>query len=696
VGDAVAAVRVARRAAAHARAQLAYEAAITLLECALDTCDEHGVDERERAEVALALGWATTEAGKLSRGRELFREAARIARCTDDSTLLARAALGQGGEYVLAEIRTELVDALREALAALGTRSGDEPRRLRARLLARLAAALTPSGTPEEPLGYARQAVAMTKDETDIRTRIDVDVGVGAALMDFAPPGERISVNERLFAEARRVSDRVLELRALTRLACDHIERGDVARCDATISARGALAESIGHPRYLWQTPLLRSMQAMPHGRFDACEAHILEAKRLAVDAPDSNAERCIEFHRFALLLLAGRPDALRAQEASAQRTLISLLGNELLHAWLTAVVAAKVGDKQRAAATLRAIGATRSMARMPRITLLEVAVLAEVRDTYERLYTTFDATDDANACWGPFAFVCTAPIARVLAAAAFALGRAEEATGHCERALALANRMDADAHRAWVHLTWGEGTGATDHLESAVGLADRLDMPEVRKRAEAAMTARSEERTRVARSPSHREAIESPVAAVVFRRDDDRLEWTIESAGRSFRLKDIRGLGMLAELIDQPGREIHALDLASASGTGPSEGAIDLGDAGEVIDLRARDAYRKRIADLREELAEAESWRDDGRAARLRDEVDALTQQIAAAVGLGGRERRSGSAAERARIAVQRRIREAIKKIAEQDADLGRHLDWTVRTGTFCAYEPRGRKSAR
>jgi hypothetical protein len=64
--------------------------------------------------------------------------------------------------------------------------------------------------------------------------------------------------------------------------------------------------------------------------------------------------------------------------------------------------------------------------------------------------------------------------------------------------------------------------------------------------------------------------------------------------------------------------------------------------------------------------------------------------------MGLGGRERRAGSSAERARIVVQRRIREAIRKIAERDEGLGRHLDWTVRTGTFCAYEPEGRKSGR
>jgi hypothetical protein len=175
-----------------------------------------------------------------------------------------------------------------------------------------------------------------------------------------------------------------------------------------------------------------------------------------------------------------------------------------------------------------------------------------------------------------------------------------------------------------------------------------------------------------------------------------DGAEWVCEHAGRSFRLKDVRGLGMIAALVSRPDCEIHAVDLATDPDAGAGEGAIDLGDAGEVIDLRARETYKKRIVELREELDEAESWKDGARAARIRGELEALTQQIAAAVGIGGRERRTGSAAERARVTVQRRVREAIKKIAEQDAALGRHLDVSVRTGTFCAYEPEGRKRAR
>jgi tetratricopeptide (TPR) repeat protein len=684
MGDAEGAVQTARLAAAQARAQLAYEEATTLLERALATCIDHHLGDRERVEVLLALGWAVTDGGKLDRGRQLFREAAKIAERVGDPTLFARAALGQGAEYVLAEIRTELVDVLRAALRALVNRTGDEERRLCARLLARLAAALTPSTTPE-PLALARQALAMTEGETDSRTRIDVDVGVGSALTDFAPPGERVVVNERLLRDARQVSDRILELRALTRLACDYLERGDVARADATIAARAALAESIGHPRHLWQTPLLRSMRSMPHGRFDECESHIQRARTLAAEAPDPNAQRCIEFHRFSMLLVTGRTEGLRAQESRVHGTLLFLQGNENLRVWLEAVTAAALGDKARAAeALLRSSHAT--TARLERVGRLESAVCAESPEICEQLYTSFDPLEDANACWGPFAFVCGPPIAQVLGMAAFYLGRSAEALRHCERALALADRTDADAHRASIHLAWGEGLGASSHLERAIEIAEKVGMPEIVRRAKGAL-GRRETPSGAPRIPVAQGA---PIAGFALRREGE--QWTVEHVGQSFRLRNLRGLAMLAQLADHPGREIHSLDLAAHHGGGE----VDLGDAGDVIDPRAREAYKKRITDLREELAEAEQWRDDVRAARVRVELEALTQQVAAATGLGGRARRTGSAPERARVTVQRRIREAIKKIAEHDAALGRHLDWAVRTGTFCLYDPDRRKSGR
>jgi hypothetical protein len=61
----------------------------------------------------------------------------------------------------------------------------------------------------------------------------------------------------------------------------------------------------------------------------------------------------------------------------------------------------------------------------------------------------------------------------------------------------------------------------------------------------------------------------------------------------------------------------------------------------------------------------------------------------LAAAVGLGGRDRPTGAAFERARVNVTRVIRDAVAHIAEHDADLAHHLRTCVRTGTFCSYQP-------
>ena len=157
---------------------------------------------------------------------------------------------------------------------------------------------------------------------------------------------------------------------------------------------------------------------------------------------------------------------------------------------------------------------------------------------------------------------------------------------------------------------------------------------------------------------------------------------WSFESGGRPFRLKDSRGVQMLAELLLHPNREFHVLTLAGAE-------AVDTGDSGEVIDREAAQAYREHVEDLREQLAEAESWGDRARAEGLRQQLEQVTAEIARGVGLGGRSRRAGAAAERARVNVQRRLRDAIKRVGELDAKLGRHLDRAVRTGTFCAYEP-------
>ena len=699
VGDPEAAMRAARLAADQARSRLAYEEATELLERALSTCDALDLPAQSRVEVLLALGWTRTEAGRLEQGRDVFREATRIARGLGDASLLARAALGQGGEYVLSEIRGELVGVLREALDQLRP-DREEHARLRARVLARLAAAITPSASPEEPLALAREALAMTRDESDTRVRIDVDVGVGAAFADFAPPQERIPVNERLLSDATALHDRVLMLRALTRLACDHLERADVVRADSVIAARASLAKQVGRPRYQWQGPLLSSMRWMAEGRFADCEAAIAEAREYAASSLDPNAQRCIEVHRISLLMLAGRIEGRAEQEQAALRTFAPLPHASPMSGWLVSLGYARAGELERARQAL-APSATFSdshvmTARMARVWSSLPAVAVGDRELCERLYASFDPNEDSNACWGPFGMVCWPPISHYLGLLAGALGRSELAIAHAERALRVCERMPAPAHQAWVELGFAEALGcipaARAHYERALSLAQALDMPEVLSAAERGLNALPA----ADGGGSTRPALE-PSAIPEFSLREDGNHWSITHAGRSFQLKPMRGLKMLARLCERPGTEVHALDLVAdfigAGGAGGEGGAAaDRGDSGDALDPQARAAYKRRIDALRGEVDEAERFHDPTRANRAREELDALTQQLSAAFGLGGRARHTGSAAERARVSVQRRLREAIRKIAEQDPELGRHLDWTIRTGLFCAYEPAGR----
>jgi predicted ATPase len=174
---------------------------------------------------------------------------------------------------------------------------------------------------------------------------------------------------------------------------------------------------------------------------------------------------------------------------------------------------------------------------------------------------------------------------------------------------------------------------------------------------------------------------------------------WTVTYQGTTSRLKDSKGLRYIGHLLRNPGSEIHVLDLvAQVEGTpAPSGGArsgsgldsVGLGDAGEVLDPAAKAAYKRRLDDLQEELEEAREYNDPERAARLQEEKDALIQQLAGAVGLGGRDRKAASAAERARVSVTKTIKDALRKIADNDEALGAHLSSTVRTGTYCAYTP-------
>jgi uncharacterized membrane protein len=182
---------------------------------------------------------------------------------------------------------------------------------------------------------------------------------------------------------------------------------------------------------------------------------------------------------------------------------------------------------------------------------------------------------------------------------------------------------------------------------------------------------------------------------------------WTVGLAGSVFRLKHSKGLAYLDRLLRYPEAEFHVLDLAAGivDHGGESDDARlphgkellekdgihvgNLGDAGEMLDDRAKTAYRRRLSELRRELDEAKELGQVERAEQLDDEIDALNKELSRAVGLRGRNRRAASLSERARQNITKMLKASVARIAQGDAALGANLSRSIRTGTFCAYRP-------
>lgn len=168
-----------------------------------------------------------------------------------------------------------------------------------------------------------------------------------------------------------------------------------------------------------------------------------------------------------------------------------------------------------------------------------------------------------------------------------------------------------------------------------------------------------------------------------VFHREGEY--WSVTFGAHTTRVRDVKGIRYLARLLADPGREVHVLDLVSLE----RGRTTDVGDSGPMLDVRAKDAYQRRLAEIEEDIEEARTLGDIEREKQADAERDFLLRELSRAVGLGGRDRSAGSPSERARASVTRAVRSAMHRIDEHDPHLGEHLDRTIRTGTYCVYLP-------
>jgi hypothetical protein len=161
---------------------------------------------------------------------------------------------------------------------------------------------------------------------------------------------------------------------------------------------------------------------------------------------------------------------------------------------------------------------------------------------------------------------------------------------------------------------------------------------------------------------------------------------WHVEFNGASVHAPDLKGLWHLRELVARPHQPVPALSLIGATSDAPLADA----DAGPMLDRQALRQYRQRLAELDDEIDAAALRGDDARLAERSAERDALIAELKRATGLGGRPRRSGSPAEKARLNVTRTIRFAITNLESRAPELATHLDESIVTGVSCCYEPK------
>lgn len=636
------ATEVALGAARHALATLAFEDTTRLTERAL------AISERETeaaCELELLRAESLIRQGEGKRGREAALEAAAVAERIGAAPLLARAALVHG-----AEILTAVVDPVQIALLQRAGRGlGPSDSELLARVKARLGAALVPPATNEqwaEAQAVTDEALAMARRLGDPETLLFV-VRFACSARGYGVPTEARYALVSETVELATERDRPIVLLDLMGFqAAMQRERGDRRACDATIERWTKLARDYALPHYAWRPPLVFSMHALLDGDFDRAERNAHEGRRIAVDSGQFSGLVAWTLQRVATSIVRGDTSYILPDTDA----MIEVFTKLSPFSAMTGAMMCLIGRTEEGRKRLDMLPAI-SPHDLPRLSMLGEAAIM-LRDpglaarAVEPMLTRYATSP---VFWGPHGSSLMGPAPKTAARLAALVGRMEEARVAADDALRVAERLESPPLVACMR-----------ELRASLGGA----LSQTPRPAPAPASVR----TRAA------------VMGLTVERDGEM--WRVgSSAGVVVTLKDSKGLHYLAELVREPDREVHVTELAGVEELG--------GDAGPALDPKAKAAYKARLEALRDRLTDARARSDIGAAERAESEIDALAGELAGAVGLGGRDRKLGSAVERARVNVQRRLKDAIRRVAEHDEGLGRYLESTVKTGIWCSFRP-------
>jgi hypothetical protein len=688
------AIDYARSAGAKAMHSLAFEEAARLYAIALAALDRSPAPTpEERLEILLALGDTLNRGGDVPQARTRLLEASEIAKSLGAARELALAALGVGGRLPWGRPgrETKLIPLLQDALVHLG---GAEDT-LRVRLLTRLACAWR--STPEQRAqcdALSRQAVELARSLHDPATLSYALAGRFWAIWWPDNPAERLELAREMAEIAAEAGDAERLIDSQLMLWLSHTEMSDMTAARREAAEMERLVAGLRQPGHLWLGIAPRALMALMEGDFVAAENLIGEesdpGSHFTLARDNISAAR---FHRFLLWRERGRLAELEPEV----RASVDEFPWYPLHRSALVCLLVELDRLGEARAALEELARDEFATIYPdNEWLLGMALAAEAaarlanRDAAAVLYRQLAPLAGRHAIGHAEGSI--GAVDRYLGLLAGVLDRPNDEIRHLEDAVHINERMGArpwtahsrhdlaDALRA--RNAPGDGRRAAELDEIALAAARSMGMTVLE--------------ARISASGADAAAGRADTETGVFRREGDY--WTIAFDGESVRMKHSKGLAYIARLLSRPGIEVHAVDLASGgsaangvSAAAATEAGLRVADAdaGPALDATAKAAYRARAEELRSELAEAEEWNDSERAARIRAELDALASQLASSVGLGGRDRTSSSASERARISVTRAIRSALERLAGESPSLARHLEATVRTGTYCSYTP-------
>ena len=628
------------------------------------------LDWRElRANVALDLAEVLTWLGDLEPALTLYEEAVELARGTADPLTRARAEVGAN---LWAAGFVPDLPRMRRLEDALNTLP-PEQLHLRAALLGRLTMV---GGADVDAIERVRQwaaeavAVARSTDEPALIARSLLD--------QIMSPTSRPAHDAVIVAadEVVRIAERAgrsdLALAGHQRRASYYLNQGDIGAASQSLGRAEVLAALLPAPSWRHLTLLQRTTLLALSGSHSAATASMYEAVRVGTghiepvvvlgcealhqlmlfDLYGFAGPRTYEIHRITMEMFADIPSPVfQIQKGFAAQ----LFGDEstvheMLHRYGSRpeqLLQSMTGDH-----LLRDFGDT----------VARAGVKTYARAAYRALlpYTRL-----LNVGGGHSAGL---PVDDVLGRLAALDGDFPAAVRHAGEAVALARSMPSPP--LLVH--------CLDHLADAIHVAGGGDTDALRTEADtlaAVIGLLRPGRAKLATTGS-----DTKPQATIHR---DGPQWLLTSPLGAARLPDSTGLRQLARLLQTPRTEVTAVELSGRTVT--PTGA----DLGPALDARAKQEYRQRLHLLQTEVDDAETAHDPVRAERAHVEMESLIRELKRAVGLGGRDRPTGSDAERARVNVVRSLRRTVAAITEQAPLLGAHLDTSVRTGGHCVYHP-------